>query len=115
MATEQECEHALRELSARIAGSGGSEPALQRSVSCRITDLDAVFAGELRGGHLEDIVPLDAAEARAAKKADIRLTMSSDDLVSLVDGSLGFAAAWGTGRLRVDASIMDLLRLRKML
>lgn len=113
MATQEECEQALRELSAIIGGAGGSaERTLQRSVSCRVTDLDVVFTGELRDGTLADVVQVDAADP---KSADIRLTTTSDDLVRLVDGSLGFASAWGSGRLRVDASIMDLLRLRKML
>ncbi|MBA2416145.1 MAG: SCP2 sterol-binding domain-containing protein [Geodermatophilaceae bacterium] len=113
MATQQECEQALQELSAIIARSGGSENRpLRRSVSCRITDLDVAFAGELRQGRLEDIVQTDPTN-RA--KADIQLTTTSDDLIRLVDGSLGFAAAWSSGRLRVDASFMDLLKLQKML
>ncbi len=112
MATQQECEQALRELSTIIAGSGDSARTLERSVSCQITDLGVTFAGELRDGRLEDVAQTDEAHPG---KADIRLRTTSDNLISLVDGSLGFAAAWSSGRLRVDASIMDLLRLRKML
>lgn len=108
MATLGECEQALRKLSAMIAATGGDR-SLERSVSCRVTDLDVVFAGQLRDGGLADIAQSDST------KADIQLATSSDDLVALVDGSLGFAPAWSSGRLRVDASIMDLLRLRKML
>lgn len=108
MATLPQCEQALHELSAIIAGAGGDR-SLERSVSCRITDLDVVFAGELRDGCLADVVQTDSAQA------DIALATTSDDLIKLVDGALGFAAAWSSGRLRVDASIMDLLRLRKML
>ncbi|MBA2553195.1 MAG: SCP2 sterol-binding domain-containing protein [Geodermatophilaceae bacterium] len=115
MATPDECEQALRELSATLAGSGSGERALQRSVSCSVTDLGVVFAGELRDGRLEDIAAVSAGEPKKSTRADIRLTTTSDDLLKLVDGSLGFATAWSSGRLRVDASIMDLLRLRKML
>jgi len=55
MATQQECERALRQLSTIIAGSGGSNGSLERSVSCRITDLGVVFSGELHDGQLEDV------------------------------------------------------------
>ena len=48
-------------------------------------------------------------------KADIRLTMASDDLVALTDGRLQFGPAWATGRVRLEAGLRDLLRLRKLL
>lgn len=116
MATPEECEQALRELSTILAGAAGSgERALQRSVSCSVTDLDVVFAGELRDGRIEDIAAVDPDGSAKSAKADIRLTTTSDDLLKLVDGTLGFGTAWSRGRLRVDASIMDLLRLRKLL
>lgn len=112
MATQQECERALRQLTTIIAGSGGSNGSLERSVSCRITDLGVVFSGELHDGQLEDVAQADPA---TSAQSDIKLATTSDDLIRLVAGSLGFGAAWSSGRLRVDASIMDLLRLRKML
>ncbi|KDN82466.1 hypothetical protein KCH_57590 [Kitasatospora cheerisanensis KCTC 2395] len=52
---------------------------------------------------------------RPAAKADIRLTTTGDDLVALVDGRLPFPTAWATGRLKLDASFLDLLRLRSLL
>lgn len=119
MATGQECELALRKLTATIARAGDSgDAAPERSVSCQITDLGLMFAGRLRDGRLQDIARSDPAGSAGSAKAnasDIRLTTTSDDLIKLVDGSLGFATAWSSGRLRVDASIRDLLRLRKML
>jgi len=48
-------------------------------------------------------------------KADIRLTMSSDDLVAMTDGRLHFGSAWATGRVKLEAGLRDLLRLRKIL
>jgi hypothetical protein len=41
--------------------------------------------------------------------------MAGDDLVSLVGGELNFATAWGKGRVRLEASLLDLFRLRKLL
>ena len=49
------------------------------------------------------------------EKAQIRLTMTGDDLVALVDGQLHFAKAWGSGRVRLEAGLRDLFRLRKLL
>ena len=48
-------------------------------------------------------------------KADIRLTMTSDDLVALTDGELSFGTAWACGRVKLEAGLRDLLRLRKLL
>jgi hypothetical protein len=50
----------------------------------------------------------------AVPKADIRLTMSSDDLVALTDGRLSFGPAWASGRIKLEAGLRDLLRLRKL-
>ena len=48
-------------------------------------------------------------------RADIRLTMTSDDLVALTSGELSFGPAWATGRVKLEAGLRDLLRLRKLL
>ncbi len=41
--------------------------------------------------------------------------MKGDDLVELVNGRLNFASAWASGRVKLEASILDLLQLRKLL
>jgi putative sterol carrier protein len=48
-------------------------------------------------------------------KADIRLTMSSDDLMALTAGELSFAPAWASGRIKLEAGLRDMLRLRSLL
>jgi putative sterol carrier protein len=40
--------------------------------------------------------------------------MSSDDLIRLTSGKLNFATAWATGKIRVDANVFDLLKLRSL-
>lgn len=111
MATVEECEKALEELAKTIAGSGTDAKArsLDRSLTCRITDLDVIFAGRFRDGGLHDIHRTDSP------KADIRLSASSDDLVALVDGRLKFLSAWSSGRIGLDASVFDLIRLKDLL
>ncbi|MER5912856.1 SCP2 sterol-binding domain-containing protein [Streptomyces sp. NPDC001982] len=115
MATIEECRAALEKLSDNMRGAEGGVRAaaeLDRSVSCHITDLDVTFVGRLTGGR---IVVDETLPGPPPKKAQIRLTMAGDDLVSLVDGELNFAKAWGSGRVRLEANLLDLFRLRKLL
>jgi hypothetical protein len=115
MATIEECRTALDKLSDNLAGAEGdvrSAAALDRSLSCRITDLDITFVGRLKDGRIE---VLDTLPGPPREKAAIRLTMNGDDLVSLVNGELNFAKAWGSGRVRLEAALLDLFRLRKLL
>ncbi|MFF4383594.1 alkyl sulfatase C-terminal domain-containing protein [Kitasatospora sp. NPDC092039] len=115
MANAEECQEALEQLSRNMAKSTGDvrkAAALDRSLSCRITDLDLTFTGQLRDGRIQDVV---ASPGAPAEKAEIRLTMSSDDLVALVGGGLNFASAWASGRVKLEAGFRDLLRLRTLL
>lgn len=115
MATIEECGAALDQLARTMAGAEGdarAAAALDRSLSCRVTDLDTTFVGRLAGGTITDVAAVPGAPA---EKAQIRLTMSGDDLVAMVAGELSFAKAWGSGRVRVQASLRDVLRLRALL
>lgn len=58
---------------------------------------------------------LDTLQGSPAEKAQIRLTMSGDDLVAMVNGELNFAKAWGSGRVKLEAGLRDLFRLRTLL
>jgi hypothetical protein len=113
MATAQECRVALDVLAARLTGAHDSVRSKidERSVACRIKDLDLTFVGQLRDGGLHDITAPD----EQARTAQITLTVSSDDLIALTDGTLGVGSAWATGRLRIDAGLRDMLALRTML
>jgi predicted phage gp36 major capsid-like protein len=115
MATIEECRAALEKLSdsmQRAEGDVREAAALDRSVSCHITDLDVTFAGRMSGGRIH---VRDTLQGPPAQKAQIRLALAGDDLVALVDGELHFARAWASGRVKLEASLMDLFRLRKLL
>ncbi len=115
MATIEECRSALEKLSDNLAGADGdvrTAAALDRSLSCRITDLDITFVGRLKDGRIE---VLHTLQGPPREKAQIRLTMTGDDLVAMVDGHLNFAKAWGSGRVKLEAAILDVFRLRKLL
>ncbi|MDX2676380.1 alkyl sulfatase C-terminal domain-containing protein [Streptomyces sp. NY05-11A] len=115
MATIEECRAALEKLSDSMGSTEGNvraAAALDRSVSCRITDLDVTFVGRMTGGR---IVVQDTLQGPPREKAEIRLTMTGDDLVALVAGELNFAKAWGSGRVKLEAGLRDLFQLRKLL
>ncbi|MFI0039092.1 SCP2 sterol-binding domain-containing protein [Streptomyces mutabilis] len=115
MATTEECRAALEKLSDNMGDAEGDVRAaaeLDRSVSCHITDLDVTFAGRMADGRID---VRETLEGPPREKAEIRLAMTGDDLVALVDGELNFAKVWGSGRVKLEAGLRDLFRLRKLL
>ncbi|MEW2488831.1 SCP2 sterol-binding domain-containing protein [Streptomyces sp. NPDC048411] len=115
MATMAECRSALDTLSDNLETAEGnvrSAAALDRSLSCHIKDLGITFTGRLKDGRIQ---VLDTIEGPPSEKAEIRLAMNGDDLVAMVKGNLSFAKAWASGRVRLEASIRDLMRLRTLL
>jgi hypothetical protein len=112
VATTEQCMTALTSILGDLAANPAAA-GLDRSLSCRLTDLRSVVRGRLRGGAIHDlhVVPEDQSHP----KADIRLTMTSDDLVALTDGRLSFGKAWASGRIKFEAGLRDLLRLRSLL
>lgn len=112
MATIDECTTALK----RILGDLAANPAaagLDRSLSCRLTDLVQVVTGRLSSGSVRDLTVVP--DGPEVPRADIRLTMTSDDLVALTEGKLSFAPAWASGRVKFEAGLRDMLRLRSLL
>ena len=110
MASLQECEQALHQLADRLAEKDPAERkgGFDRSLSCTIRDLGAVFGGRLHDGLLLDIKQVDTA------RGQIKLDLTSDDLVALVGGSLNLASAWAGGRVKVSAGVRDMMKLRSI-
>lgn len=112
MASLAQCRRALQDLVSRLAEVDPDlrrKHAVARTLSCYIPDLDVTFFGTLTESGLDDITEEPRPEAQ------VRLTVDSDDLLALCRGELSFAAAWARGRVRVDASVLDLLRLRTLI
>ena len=113
MATVEECRQAVNDLAALL---GSVEPELRakhvppRTVACRLSDLDRWFVGRLDPDGVHDVADVGAEEP----EADVRLTMTSDELVALAAGDDDFLHAWLRGRITVSASMRDLLRLRSL-
>ena len=112
MATMDQCMGALKGILGDLAANPAAE-GLDRSLSCRLTDLDQIVLGRLGAGSVRDLQVQPYSPD--VPKADIRLTMTSDDLVALTDGDLNFGQAWMSGRVKLEAGLRDLLRLRKLL
>lgn len=115
MASEQECERALLSLADKLAAVDPEVRAkfvVTRTLACRVPDLDVVFLATLND---EGIVQLRCTEGTGVDGAQVRLAADSDDLLALLDGELSPPVAWATGRLKVQASPLDLLKLRALL
>lgn len=112
MASIDEVEQVLADLLARLGDVDDSTRALlpsHRTIEARCPDLDLVRHAEWRAGQ---IVLVDGPPDR---RADIRISVLSDDLLDIASGDLPFGRAYAANKLRLDASMTDLLRLRAVL
>jgi SCP-2 sterol transfer family len=110
VATVEQCEQALHTLAQRLADHDASRrnAGFDRTLSCTIRDLGVVFGGRLKDGQLIDIAPATSPDAQ------VRLSMTGEDLLALVDGRLKMSSAWASGRIKIDAGVRDLMRLRSL-
>jgi putative sterol carrier protein len=111
MATVDECRQALHDLAAKLESTAEARGKLdfERTLACRLTDVDAAFHARLSGGRLLDIADGDDP------KAKIALIIASDDLLALVAGRLDVTRAIAARRISIKANPFDLLKLRKLL
>jgi hypothetical protein len=115
MADLDECRTAIAALAARLGTPGENRAdGLDRSVSARVTDLGVTFRGHLHDGVLDDIVTDTSGEEPGVAPAKIRLELSSADLLLLSAGELSLGTAWISGRVKIHATLADLLRLRSL-
>jgi hypothetical protein len=112
VASIEQCMQALESILGDLASSPAAR-GMDRSLSCRLTDLGQVVQARLTDGEIKDMQPFPDDPSLAP--ADIRLTMSSDDLLALTSGELSFAPAWASGRVKLEAGLRDMFKLRSML
>jgi putative sterol carrier protein len=111
MATVDECRQALHDLAARLQRNAETRGRLDfdRTLACRVTDLQTAFHGRLADGLLVDIADGDDPKAKIALIAD------SDELLALIAGRLDVTRAIASRQIQVKANPFDLLKLRKLL
>ena len=115
MASRDDVQQRLEEVIARLAASDRGARSLAdtlpepRVLTVHVTDLPADFWTVLEAGKMG---PLREGEP---EEADIRIRAPSDTLLDLIDGRGSLFSAYLAGRVRIDASMSDLLRLRKLL
>jgi hypothetical protein len=113
LATKAEVERQLVALMARLDGNETNVRSAipsRKVLRCHVPDLGATWFSVVDDGHVSA-----PTETSPDGPADITLTVASDDLVDLVSGRVSFLSAFTAGKVRVDASIVDLLRLRSLL
>lgn len=81
----------------------------RRSLEVVFTDLGVSYHTLLEQGELRPVTQGSLA------RPDVRLTANSDDLRAVANRELPLGAAYADGRVKVEASMLDLLRLRALL
>jgi SCP-2 sterol transfer family len=113
MNSAEECRQALQKLAGRLAELSPTDRDAyfgNRTISVTIPDLGVTFATDLGAADapVREVAPGDPP-------ADIRMTANSDEVVSLAESPMNIARAWVAGRVKIEASMKDLFRLRKLL
>jgi len=115
MSTKKQVKAKLQEMVDRLDGAGedvqrGLARALAnpRTIQIEVTDLDVSYWTKLEGGRM------GALKEGSAPSVDIRMRAKSDDLIAMIDGELGLMSSFLSGRVRIDASLSDLMALRKL-
>lgn len=113
MATAQECQEALQKLAGRLSEMSPADRDNyfgNRSMSVTIPDLGVTYVTRLGAGGdpVREVVPGDPP-------AEMRLTAKSDEVVSLAESPMNIGRSWVAGRVKIEASVKDLFRLRRLL
>ena len=113
MASKAEVERQLEILFKRLGENPESVRGAipdRKVLRCQVTDLGTAWYAVIEDGQVSR-----PTETPPDGRVDITLRVGSDDLVDLIEGQQSFLSAFTSGRIKVDASIMDLLRLRTLL
>jgi hypothetical protein len=115
MATTRQVEGKLRELMRRLDRADGSThgslaDALPdgRVIEIHLSDLEQTYWTEMAGGRMSGL------KRGSAPRSDIRIKLSGDHLVELVDGRASLFSSYVGGRVKIEGSFTDLMRLRKL-
>jgi hypothetical protein len=115
LATKRQVEGKLRTLIKRldeadhgVRGSLADTLPEPKVIELTVPDIEAVYWTELASGGMGEL------HEGLPNRADIRIRVASDHLVELVDGKHSLFSSYLGGRVKIEASLGDLLRLRKL-
>ena len=115
VATKRAVESKLRELIQRLDRAGGDVHGSlvevlpeRRTIQIELPDLGASYWTELSGGRMGKL------HAGPPATSDIRVRVDSDHLVDLIDGERSLFSSYLGGHVKIEASLGDLLRLRRL-
>ena len=114
MATKRLVESKLRELISRLDRAQEGQESLSRAlpetrvIEVFVSDLDQTYWTELAAGRM------GALRKGRPEGTDIRVEAESDVLVEMVDGERSIFSSYLGGRVKIEASFADLMRLRKL-
>lgn len=116
MASANEVEAELQKLVDRLAQADpGVHAELHRTlggsriVQMEVPDLETSFWSELTDGRMGDV------RRGQPERTDIRITADSDDLIAMIEGTKPLFSSYLAGHVRVQASVSDLLALRRLM
>jgi hypothetical protein len=113
MNSAEECREALQKLAGRLAELSPADREQyfgNRTISVTIPDLGVTYITRLGTGDdpVREVQP-------GEPPADIRLTANSNEVVALAQQPMNIARSWMTGKIKIEASMKDLFRLRRLL
>ena len=113
MNSAEECREALHKLAGRLSELSPADRDAyfgNQTMSVTIPNLGVTYATDLGAGDapVREVAPGDPP-------ADIRITANSDEVLSLAESPMNIARAWMAGRVKIEASMKDLFRLRRLL
>ena len=115
MATKRQVESKLRELISKLDQTQEGVTALsqalpdRRVIEVHVSDLDAIYWTDLTDGRMGSL-----RRGQADDDPDMRLEVESDDLIDIIDGRRSMFSSYVAGRMKVEASFADIMRLRKL-
>ncbi|HOT92692.1 MAG TPA: SCP2 sterol-binding domain-containing protein [Anaerolineae bacterium] len=108
MVTQEMLLEALEKARARMIGADGTPvlPGWDRKIQYHFTDIDEYWAMVVEDGRPQPVTREELDDP------DIRLTMSAETFVGLMDKTLSGLVAMTTGKVKVKASMADMRKMQ---
>lgn len=111
MATVAEVDQTLHDLVRKLENASVEPRSLpeRRTLTVHVRDLDLDYIAVFGEGRISGL-----EQGEPSGDEDVKISVSSDDLIALAKGTLNVGGAMLTGKLRIDAGMRDLLTIRHL-